>query len=101
MYAKTSEQSSKEAQSSPFLMAVAAAQVVKDYEVWPENMPAIDLFLLVATQWRSMGRGPSGLDYNVLFKCLDRMNITPQEYDVLFADVRVIESAALTQLNAE
>ena len=43
--------------------------------------------------------GPTGMDYNVLFHCLDRMHLTAPEYDQLFDDLRVIESEALGILN--
>ena len=43
--------------------------------------------------------GPTGLDYNVMFHELDRLGLGKEEYDELFADLRVMESAALTELN--
>lgn len=47
------------------------------------------------TQWRIGMSGPVGLDYGVLFRILDRLNLSPDDYDEMFADVRVMESAAL------
>ena len=66
-----------------------------DFELWPENMPAITLFGTLSTQWRSLGIGPSGLDYTVFFARMDRMNLSAQDYDWLFDDIRVIEAEAL------
>lgn len=43
--------------------------------------------------------GPVGLDYNVLFYRLDRMNLSESEHDQLFADVQVVEAVALGILN--
>lgn len=43
--------------------------------------------------------GPIGLDYNVLFALMNRMNLGEQEFDFLFNDIRVVESTALTILN--
>jgi hypothetical protein len=43
--------------------------------------------------------GPTGIDYNVVFHRLDRLNLTDAEYEQLFEDVRVIESEALAILN--
>lgn len=43
--------------------------------------------------------GPIGLDYNVLFALMHRMNLSEQEFDFLFNDMRVVESTALTILN--
>lgn len=71
-----------------------------DVEVWPDNMPAINLFNSIATQWRHGGMGGiTGLDYNVLFHRMDRMNLSDRDYEWLFDDIRVIESEALTILN--
>ena len=42
--------------------------------------------------------GPTGLDYNCLFHELDRMNLDRLDYNLLFNDIRVMESAALTAI---
>jgi len=69
-------------------------------EIWPENMPAINLFSSISTQWRTGGMGgTSGIDYNVLFHRIDRMSLPDQDYEWLFDDVRVIESEALSIIN--
>lgn len=71
-----------------------------DVEVWPDNMPAINLFNTISTQWRMSGMGgPTGLDYNVLFNRMDRMKLSEQEYEWMFDDIRTIESAALAAIN--
>jgi hypothetical protein len=70
-----------------------------DYEVWPENMPAINLFSSISTQWRTGMSGPTGLDYNVLFSRMDRMHLSAQDCEWMFDDIRVIESEALSFLN--
>jgi len=87
MYAK------QEAETNPFLAGLAAAH--KETEVWPENMPAINLFSQLSTQWRVGMNGPTGLDYNVLFVCLDRMKLPDQDREWLFDDIRAIEAEAL------
>ena len=43
--------------------------------------------------------GYTGLDYNVLFARMDRMQLPDQEYEWLFDDVRVIEAEALKIIN--
>lgn len=69
-------------------------------EVWPENWQAVCLFCDLRTQWRTGGMGGViGLDYNVLFRKMDRLALTAEEYDQLEADVRVMECAALPLLN--
>jgi len=68
-------------------------------EIWHENHQAIQLFISLSTQWRVGAGGPTGLDYNVLFTRMERLGLTPERYEQLFDDVRVIESEALTILN--
>jgi hypothetical protein len=70
----------------------------EDFEVWPENERAIRLFLAIKTQWRTGVNGPTGLDYNVLFSAMDRMKLSDQDYESMFLDMRVIESAALVEI---
>lgn len=45
--------------------------------------------------------GPTGLDYNVLFHKMDRMNLTPTEYAELESDIQVMEYEALNVINAK
>ena len=78
--------------------------VPEDYEtdpldLWPENEPAIDLFSSISTQWRTGFSGPTGLDYNVLFSRMARMNLDDQTHERLFQDIRVIEGEALSIIN--
>lgn len=75
-----------------------ASEVV---EVWPENEPAYFLFNALGTQWRIGMAGPTGLDHNVLLRRLDRMSLEPDEYDQLDADVRLMESEALSVMHSK
>lgn len=43
--------------------------------------------------------GYTGLDYNVLYRDLDRLDLTPERYDELREEVRLIEIAALNEMN--
>lgn len=70
-------------------------------EVWPENERAYRVFADLRTQWRVAMGGASGLDYNVLFAKLDRMQLSPHEYDELEDDVRTMEYAALERMAEE
>lgn len=36
-----------------------------------------------------------GLDYNVLYKKMDRMNLSPERYDELENEIRMMEYAAM------
>lgn len=69
--------------------------------MWPENAPAVEAFLAAATQWRVVA-GPErlrvvGLDYAGARAGWDLAGIamTP----ALFADVRIMEAAAIAALN--
>jgi hypothetical protein len=50
------------------------------------------------TQWRT---GPTGLDYNVLYRRMDRMDLSPDEYDQLEDDVQVMEMEALATIHKD
>ena len=50
-------------------------------------------------QWRvaPMG-GRYAMDYGVLFMRMERMRLSDEEWDHLYLDMRVLESAALEQM---
>lgn len=68
-------------------------------DLWPENEAAINLFLVLSSQWRMGPCGAIGLDYTPFFARMDRMRLTEEAYDQLFEDLRVIESEALVHIN--
>jgi hypothetical protein len=68
-------------------------------ELWPENQPAFDLFCSVQTQWRVGMSGATGLDYVPLFHLMERLELSKEAWQQMFDDVRVIESAALAEMN--
>lgn len=45
--------------------------------------------------------GPTGLDYGVMYRKMDRMNLAPEQYDALEQDMQVMEGAALAAMRAE
>ncbi len=67
-------------------------------DVWPENWDALQLFIRFSTQWRFGMAGPAGLDYGVVLHEMDRTGVAGPEYDDLLAKLRVIEQAALDQM---
>ncbi|MDB5847331.1 MAG: Protein of unknown function phage-related [Rhodoferax sp.] len=68
--------------------------------IWLENLPVFDLFLnKMGDQWRVGMNGPVGLDHNVLFRHLDRMGLTADAWDVMFADIVTMERAALKKMS--
>lgn len=66
--------------------------------IWPDNVPAVAVFLSVATQWRMGFAGPTGLDYGVLPAVLRLHGVPRRDWPNLFSDLRTLESAALTTL---
>lgn len=67
------------------------------FEVWPENEQALQVFLLMTTQWRQGAGGPTGLDYPVLFSLLAMYDIT--EKNRVFEEVRDMEIAVLNKIS--
>ena len=64
-------------------------------DIWPENLLAFELFKFLGTQWRIGMGGATGLDYGVMYQKMGRMNLSPDQYDQLEADMQVMEVAAL------
>ncbi len=67
--------------------------------IWPDNQAAVELFISISTQWRTGPSGMTGLDYNVLFYRLDRMQLNPEQHEQLFQAVRSIEIEALAAVH--
>lgn len=71
-------------------------------QIWPEHINAVQAFSAVSTQWRFSGMGgPSGLDYPAVFATVDRMlrDLTVDDRDQVFADIQIMERAALGEMN--
>lgn len=68
-------------------------------EVWPDNWLVFRLFSDLQTQWRVGASGPTGLDYMVLYRKLDRMGLSDDEYEDYERDIRVMEFAALDEIH--
>ena len=68
-------------------------------EYWPEHEQAVTLFCRLSTQWRVGAGGATGLDYAAIYPLMDRLGLPPDEWDLLLADVQVLERAALSEMN--
>jgi hypothetical protein len=90
MYARSPEQ------TNAFAAALAQAQSRMVVEVWPENWQALQLFARLSTQWRVGMNGPGGLSYEAAYPLMDRLQLSQDELGQLFADLQVMEQAALT-----
>lgn len=53
------------------------------------------------TQWVMGPAGPTGLNYLTLFAVLDRKYQDRTEWDEAYADIQVLEIAALQQMRAK
>jgi hypothetical protein len=77
----------------------ASGLTIEDYdetfEVWPENMASYQLFRQLGTQWRIGMSGPTGLVYEAVFDMLDRKGYDEGKWWQMFADIQVMENAAL------
>lgn len=66
--------------------------------LFPEHAQSFLLFSQLQTQWRVGPRGFYGLDYNVMFHKLDRMQLSIERFDEIESDIRIMEDAALTEM---
>ena len=69
---------------------------VDEFELWPEHQAVVLLFMDLQTQWRlcPMGRC-RGFDYAALESVLRLKSVAPDQWAGLFADLQVMERAAL------
>ena len=68
------------------------------FEVWPENLRALELFIACRTQWRFGPQGGVlGLDYQGVAALFRMKRVKDQ--DAMLADLQVMEAAALEVLN--
>ena len=70
-------------------------------QVWPENEQVVSVFLCMRTQWRTGMGGPTGMDYSALPFMWQRLRVPPEEQDAVFADLQVMEVAALNAAHAD
>lgn len=63
--------------------------------LWSCNKESWSFFGAVQTQWRVGFGGREGLDYNAVEIVMQRRGIPEEKRDRLFADLQVIELAAL------
>lgn len=70
-------------------------------DVLEEHVPAVLLFDEIGTQWRCGPMGAYGLDYNVLYQKLARLNLSREDYDDLEYAIRILEGAALDEMQKE
>ena len=69
----------------------------EDFEVWPDNWEAVQMFLRVQTQWRTAMNGVVGLDYNALAWVFNMYGVVDPPR--LLEDLQVMEAAAIAIFN--
>ena len=70
----------------------------EDVKVWPDNVPTLNVFVAMSTQWRVGHSGATGLDYAALPVVEDRVGIKPDDRRAVFDGLRAMEEAALAQM---
>lgn len=70
-------------------------------EVWPENAPALEVFLAMQTQWERNGMTGryTGLRYASLPVVMRFSRIAKADRARVFDDIRIMEIAVLEQMN--
>lgn len=68
-------------------------------DVYPDVEQAFLLFCSLSTQWRTSFNSYVGLDYNVLFHKLDRLNLSDDDYAQMESDISTLEREALKTIN--
>lgn len=69
-------------------------------EVWPENLPALQMFQKIGTRWifGAMG-GVAGIRWEAVYPLMDRLGLSAARWEALLADLEVMEHAALEVMN--
>jgi hypothetical protein len=76
--------------------AVEHLTAQEEFELWPENIEAIEVFFSIQTQWRVGPAGFVGYDYAGVMAALQFMGL-PHSKD-LFGKIRTMERAVLNLL---
>ena len=69
-----------------------------EFEVWPDNWQALDVFMSMGTQWRVGASGATGLDYGVLPDVMRLRGVPKADRAEVFDWVRLMEGEALGQM---
>jgi hypothetical protein len=68
-------------------------------EIWPDNLHAVNVFIGMKTQWRIGMNGVTGLDYGVLQPVMRMIGVPRKDWSDVFAGIRTMEDAALTEMH--
>lgn len=68
-------------------------------EVWPENLPALEMFQRIGTRWVVGIGGILGIRWEAVYPLMDRLGLSREAWDDLLSDMEVMELAALGVIN--
>lgn len=68
------------------------------FEVWPEHVQAVKVFVALGTQWAVGTAGVIGLRYESLAEVWKTVGVRKRDRPRVFEDLRVLESEALAQM---
>ena len=85
------------ADAKAFGLALPEPDALEDFEVWPDNWPAVEMFLRCQTQWRPTMSGVVGLDYTAVLAVFRLYEVEDQQ--AVLEDLQVMEAAAVKILN--
>lgn len=71
-----------------------------EFEVFPDNWLAVNVFRDMGTQWRVGMNGPTGLDYNVFPIIARARGISRREWSELLTMIQVMEDEALRVIHS-
>jgi hypothetical protein len=80
-------------------VALPETEPKKDFEVFKENMPAVELFLRVQTQWRTSVGGVTGLDYASVISTAKLYSV--EDLPSVLEDLQIMEATAMAEFNKE
>lgn len=69
-----------------------------EFGIWPDNVPAVETFIAMQTQWRVGMAGATGLDYTALPAVLSLVGVPADEHPDTFDCLRVMEAQAMTEM---
>jgi hypothetical protein len=69
-----------------------------EFDVWPDNLIALNVFIAMQTQWRVGYTGATGLDYTALPAVLSLVGVPADEQPDTFECLRAMEAEALAQM---
>lgn len=64
-----------------------------DFEIWPENVDALSMFMRCQTQWRSGPNGLIGLDYGVVLELCRLYDV--EDKKAVLEQMQIMEGHAL------